>query len=193
MYRKIAVCGNIGVGKSTLCKKLVSTMRTGEHTNVYSSEDEANFHFFKKYSFDFLEEWSKNGDVYNRFAYPMIMKFFESRLNTELACTDQYKTYIVDRSLFEDRFIFAQHYMASNLLSLKEVSQYCSCFDKLIVNVAKPDVLVYLEGSVDTLVERIKVSDMNKYMILNEDTESRDQKEGNFNKFLYKPMVDRDG
>ena len=193
MYKKIALCGNIGVGKTTLRNKLVSTIKTSEAIGLRASEDYTDFHWFKKYAFEFLQEWSKKGNVYNRHTYPMIMKFLESRLNRETACTDPYKTYIIDRSLYEDRFIFAQSYMDSNLLTEKEFSTYCQFFDKLIGSVPKPDIIVHLEASVDTLIERINIADADKYSILNENIVNEQPEESEFNNFLYRPMVDRSG
>ena len=98
----------------------------------------------------------KNGpNAYNKYAFPSQMTFLKVRVGRESVCREELATYIIDRSMFEDRFIFAENAYQNGLLSEKEFDEYSAFFDKLHKETEPFDVSVYLRASVDTLTSRI--------------------------------------
>jgi len=53
-------------------------------------------------------------NAYNKYAYPVQMVFLKSRLEREQECKDDSKTYVIDRSIFEDKYIFAENQKRTN-------------------------------------------------------------------------------
>ena len=145
--RKITVCGNIGVGKSTLCTAIAKKIPNA--VPVYESFED------NKYQPLFYDEYKKKGNGYNKFAFPMTMWFLNSRYQRELAMDDSNKCYIVDRGMIEDRTIFAQNYIDGGILSEDETKEYKKTFESYFKKVKSPDYYVYLRASTDTLMARI--------------------------------------
>jgi len=105
----------------------------------------------------FYEEMKKVGSkAYNKYAYPTQMVFFNSRVEREAICDEQDKVYIIDRSIPEDRYIFAENIHRNNLITCEEYEQYQAAYDSSISKMRPLDVLIYLRAGLPTLVERIK-------------------------------------
>ena len=83
------------------------------------------------------------------------MVFLKSRLERESTCNDTDKTYIIDRSIFEDKYIFAENQKRSNQISDEEYKEYMSFFNENYSTVRPLDVAIYIRAGTDTLVERI--------------------------------------
>lgn len=141
-----AVCGNIGVGKTTLCSKLAKSL---PNSVAAYEEFEDN-----KYLPLFYARLQKHGMVYNKYTYPMQMTFLEGRLEREENCSEKNTCYIIDRGIVEDRYVFAQSYMNSGLMNSKEAEDYKLMFDKLYRRISKPEVFVYLRADIDILHDR---------------------------------------
>ena len=92
---------------------------------------------------------------YNKYAYPVQMVFLKSRLEREAGCSDADKTYIIDRSIFEDKFIFAENQIRTNQISQEEYQEYITFFNENYDKVKPLDVAVFIRAGTDTLVERI--------------------------------------
>ena len=105
----------------------------------------------------FYEEMKKNGPkAYNKYCFPSQMLFLKVRVGREDKCKSNVGTYIIDRSMFEDRFIFAENSFQNGLLSEKEFEEYNQFFEQLLEETQPFDISIYLRAKVDTLVERIK-------------------------------------
>lgn len=104
----------------------------------------------------FYEEMKKNGPkAYNKYALPSQMVFLKVRVGREASCVNNVGTYIIDRSMFEDRFIFAENSFRNGLLNEEEFKEYCDFFEYLSNSTQPFDVSIYLRASTETLVKRV--------------------------------------
>ncbi len=135
----IAIAGNIGAGKTTLTTLLAQHFKMEPH---YESVDE------NPYLEDFyheMERWSFHLQVY----------FLNSRFRQILEIKKDNKDIIQDRTIYEDRFIFASNLHSMGLMSQRDYNNYSSLFDLMELIVTPPDLLIYLKASIPTLVRNI--------------------------------------
>jgi len=135
----VAIAGNIGAGKTTLTKLLAKHYNWKPH---YESVDE------NPYLDDFygeMERWSFNLQVF----------FLNSRFRQVLELRKSGKDIIQDRTIYEDSSIFAPNLHAMGLMTNRDFSNYSSLFELMENLVTPPDLLIYLRGSIETLVGQI--------------------------------------
>ncbi|MBL4745341.1 MAG: deoxynucleoside kinase [Flavobacteriaceae bacterium] len=135
----VAIAGNIGAGKTTLTKLLSKHYNWEPH---YESVDE------NPYLDDFygeMERWSFNLQVY----------FLNSRFRQILEIRESGKEIIQDRTIYEDARIFAPNLHAMGLMTNRDFKNYSSLFELMEQLVSPPDLLIYLRGSISTLVGQI--------------------------------------
>jgi deoxyadenosine/deoxycytidine kinase len=73
-----------------------------------------------------------------------------------LALTDHSKV-ILERSIFCDRFVFAENCYRTGLMSLAEYQLYCGLWDFLVSNYCvKPDLTLYLRTPAEVCLQRIR-------------------------------------
>lgn len=138
--KHIAVAGNIGAGKTTLTEAL-----SKHYKWIPQFEDVAN----NPYLMDFYEDmprWSFNLQIY----------FLNSRLNQLLEIERGTETIIQDRTIYEDANIFAPNLHDMGLMSKRDFDNYYQFFQTLKSMVKPPDLLIYLQASVPTLVGQIQ-------------------------------------
>jgi deoxyadenosine/deoxycytidine kinase len=136
----IAVAGNIGSGKTTLTKMLVSHYGW---TPKYESVD------FNPYLADFyadMERWSFNLQIY----------FLNKRFKDVVDISKSSDIVIQDRTIYEDAKIFAPNLHAMGLMSTRDFENYSDLFDLMMSLVSKPDLLIYLRSSIPNLVAQIQ-------------------------------------
>ncbi len=136
-HRYIAIEGPIGVGKTSLAKLL--SMELDTQTILESSEENP-----------FLSEFYADR---KRMAFQTQIFFLLSRYNQqqELFQQDLFnKTTIIDYIFARDR-IFAHLNLDNNELALYE-----QIYSLLHERIPKPDLVIYLSASTDTLLERIE-------------------------------------
>jgi deoxyadenosine/deoxycytidine kinase len=63
---------------------------------------------------------------------------------------------ILDRSIYEDAFIFARALHHMNNLSERDYLAYRNVFDLVVSNLPPPDLLIYLRAPVSVLFKRIQ-------------------------------------
>jgi deoxyguanosine kinase len=133
----IAIEGVIGAGKSALAKKI----RDRLNAELVLEQFEAN---------PFLEKFYSDR---KRYAFQTQMFFLINRFKQqeELNQGNLFTEYIVSDYIFEKDRIFA--YLN---LSGEELKLYESIFPLLERNLTKPDLIVYLQSSVDRLIYNIK-------------------------------------
>jgi deoxyadenosine/deoxycytidine kinase len=66
------------------------------------------------------------------------------------------KDVIMDRTIYEDAYIFAPNLHAMNLMSKRDFDNYIELFDLTNSLVKAPDLLIYLRSSVPNLVNNIQ-------------------------------------
>ena len=138
--RHIAVAGNIGAGKTTLTEMLSKHYRW-----IPQFEDIDH----NPYLYDFYEDmprWSFNLQIY----------FLNNRLRQLLEIQKGAETVIQDRTIYEDAHIFAPNLHEMGLMSKRDFENYFRFFETLKTMVNPPDLLIYLQASVPTLVGQIQ-------------------------------------
>lgn len=135
--RYIAIEGVIGAGKTALAKKLKSRL----DSKLILEQFEAN---------PFLENFYSDR---KRFAFQTQMFFLINRFKQqeELNQEDLFTNYIVGDYIFDKDKIFAYLNLAGEELKLYE-----TVFPLLSRNLRKPDLVVYLQSSLDRLMFNIK-------------------------------------
>jgi len=138
--KHIAVAGNIGAGKTTLTELL------SKHYKWIPQFEDVDHN---PYLFDFYEDmprWSFNLQIY----------FLNGRLNQLLQIQRGTETVIQDRTIYEDAHIFAPNLHEMGLMGRRDFDNYFAFFETLKSMVQPPDLLIYLKGSVPTLVAQIQ-------------------------------------
>ncbi|PIW69035.1 MAG: deoxynucleoside kinase, partial [Ignavibacteriales bacterium CG12_big_fil_rev_8_21_14_0_65_30_8] len=133
----IAIEGVIGVGKTSLAKKL----RDKLNAQLTLEQFEAN---------PFLENFYLNR---KRYAFQTQMFFLVNRFKQqqELSQEDLFTEYNVCDYIFEKDKIFAYLNLSSDELKLYE-----NIFPSLSRDLRKPDLVVYLQSSIERLMYNIK-------------------------------------
>jgi deoxyadenosine/deoxycytidine kinase len=135
----VVVAGNIGVGKTSLTERIGS--RLGWWTGYESVAD-------NPYLPDFyadMRTWSFHLQVF----------FLGHRAEQYLDAANDPRSSILDRSIYEDAFIFARalHHMGN--LSERDYLAYRRLYDLVVGSLPPPNLLIYLKCPADVLMERI--------------------------------------
>ncbi|MBT1698616.1 deoxynucleoside kinase [Fulvivirgaceae bacterium PWU4] len=136
----IAVCGNIGSGKTTLTGKLAK--HYGWHA-LFESVDE------NPYLRDFYEDMT-------RWAFHVQIYFLNSRFKQVNEIRDNSRATIQDRTIYEDAYIFASNLYKSGHMHERDYRSYHDIFDSMIKFVPPPDLLIYLKADIPKLVSQIQ-------------------------------------
>ncbi len=135
----IAIAGNIGAGKTTLTRLLAKHLKMEPHFETVDDNP-------------YLEDFYKD---MRRWSFHLQVYFLNNRFRQILEIRKQKKDIIQDRTIYEDRFIFAANLHDMGLMSSRDFENYTSLFDLMELLVSPPDLLIYLRASVPTLVKQI--------------------------------------
>jgi deoxyadenosine/deoxycytidine kinase len=138
--KHIAVAGNIGAGKTTLTELL------SKHYKWIPQFEDVDHNPYLNDFYDDMPRWSFNLQVY----------FLNSRLNQLLEIYSGTETVIQDRTIYEDAHIFAPNLHDMGLMSKRDYNNYFQFFQTLKRMVQPPDLMIYLQASVPTLVGQIQ-------------------------------------
>lgn len=138
--KHIAVCGNIGSGKTTLVEKL---SRHYGWVPLYESVDH------NPYLKDFYEDMT-------RWAFHLQIYFLNSRFTQIREIRESHKTIIQDRTIYEDAYIFAANLHKSGHIADRDYQSYLDIFHSMINFVQPPDLLIYLKADIPKLVQQIQ-------------------------------------
>lgn len=138
----ITVAGTVGVGKSTMTHSLADALNF--RTSLEKVETNP---YLDKFYADF-ERWSFHLQVY----------FLAERFKEQKRIFEYGGGFIQDRSIYEDTGIFAKMHYDKGTMSKVDYETYKSLFDAMVMTpyFPHPDLLVYLEGSFDDILNRIK-------------------------------------
>ena len=136
----IAVAGNIGAGKTTLTEMLSKHYRW-----IPQFEDVDD----NPYLNDFYEDMP-------RWSFPLQIYFLNGRLRQLIDIQRGSETVIQDRTIYEDAHIFAPNLHEMGLMTKRDYDNYFTIFSTLKSMVQPPDLLIYLQCSVPTLVGKIQ-------------------------------------
>ena len=141
--------GNIGAGKTTVGKTLAES-------EVFGFLEEPTKAWREGFAANMLELFYSDT---NRWAFTFQICAFITRAKTwseVLALTDHTKV-VLERSIFCDRYVFAENCYRTGLLGTSEYQLYCGLWEFLVSNYCEePDAILYLRTPADECLKRIK-------------------------------------
>lgn len=140
MIKHIAIAGNIGAGKTSLCEALAKHFNWDVHY-----EDTSNNPYLNDFYYD-MQRWAFNLQVY----------FLNSRFQQLVAIHSGSKTVIQDRTIYEDAHIFAPNLHEMGLMTGRDFENYFTLFTIMMSTIQPPDLLIYIKASIPTLVGHIQ-------------------------------------
>jgi deoxyadenosine/deoxycytidine kinase len=141
--RFLLVAGNIGVGKTSLTDRLAA--RLGWEAAYESVAD-------NPYLADFytdMRAWSFHLQVY----------FLGHRAEQHRRLAQSLVSAICDRSIYEDAHIFARALYQMGNMNERDYLAYRRLYQMVVDQLPAPDLLLFLDGSVETLIKRIRGRD----------------------------------
>ena len=138
--RLILVAGNIGSGKTSLTERIGG--RLGWRTAYESVADNP---YLPNFYAD-MRSWSFHLQIF----------FLGHRAQQQIDMWTDSRSAIIDRSIYEDAYIFARALYHLGNLSELDYNSYRKVFDLVVKSLPSPSLLVYLKAPVSVLMERIK-------------------------------------
>ncbi|QDP38783.1 deoxynucleoside kinase [Radiobacillus deserti] len=138
----ITIAGTVGVGKSTLTNSLANAL------NFKTSFEKVDTNpYLDKFYADF-ERWSFHLQIY----------FLAERFKEQKRMFEYGGGFIQDRSIYEDTGIFAKMHYEKGTMNAVDYETYTSLFEAMVMTpyFPHPDLLIYLEGSFDDIIGRIR-------------------------------------
>jgi deoxyadenosine/deoxycytidine kinase len=138
--RLVVVAGNIGAGKTSLTERIGT--RLGWRTDF---ESVANNPYLPDFYSD-MHAWSFHLQIF----------FLGHRADQYLEAAHDPRPAILDRSIYEDAYIFSRalHHMGN--LSERDYIAYRKLFELVVNSLPQPNLLVYLKCPAEILMERIR-------------------------------------
>ncbi|MFC4410214.1 deoxynucleoside kinase [Chungangia koreensis] len=138
----ITIAGTVGVGKSTMTTALANAL------NFRTSFEKVDTNPYLDKFYDDFEKWSFHLQVY----------FLAERFKEQKRIFEYGGGFIQDRSIYEDTGIFAKMHYEKGTMSPVDYETYKNLFDAMVMTpyFPHPDLLIYLEGSMDSILERIQ-------------------------------------
>lgn len=138
-YSFVTVIGNVGAGKSTLTRALSDMLRFEASyervdTNPYLS--------------DFYQDQAAWG-------FHLQIYFLGQRYKDIVRIQEAGHDHIQDRSIYEDVEIFAKALHDTGKMADRDYNTYHDLFHNMVDHLIKPDLAIYLTGSLDTILHRI--------------------------------------
>jgi deoxyadenosine/deoxycytidine kinase len=135
----VAVAGNIGVGKSSLTTLLAQRLGWEPFFEAVAENP---------YLADFYADmptWSFHSQVF----------FLSRRLYDYRALMEHPTSVLQDRTVYEDGELFARYLYRRGLMSARDWASYHDLYSAVSTLLPPPDLVVYLQASVGTLMHRI--------------------------------------
>lgn len=138
----ITIAGTVGVGKSTMTKALAKAL--GYRTSFEKVDTNP---YLDKFYADFTR-WSFHLQVY----------FLAERFKEQKRIFEYGGGFVQDRSIYEDTGIFAKMHYEKGTMTEVDYQTYKGLFHAMVMTpyFPHPDLLIYLEGSFEDILERIR-------------------------------------
>ena len=136
----IGVAGNIGVGKTTF------TEIVAQHFNWQEFYESVTDNPYLDDFYKNMHRWSFNLQIY----------FLHHRFKSQNSICNIDQGVIQDRTIYEDVEIFARNLYTMKYMSDRDWQTYNDLFNNMVQYLKKPDLIIYLRASTDTLLSRIK-------------------------------------
>jgi deoxyadenosine/deoxycytidine kinase len=137
--RFIAIAGNVGVGKSTLTHLL------SQHLGWVPFPEAVDDNPYLADFYQDMRHWSFHSQVF----------FLSRRLRHHRQLLDHPTSVVQDRSVYEDAEVFACNLYRQGHMDERDYRSYRELYEVLTSFLPPPDLVVYLQASVDTLLDRI--------------------------------------
>lgn len=131
----LGISGNIGVGKTTLVEYLA------RHWGWDFYKEPAGENPYLSLYYREPERWGLHSQIY----------FLTNRFEEESRLSRLGRSYILDRTIYEDGEIFAKI-----ALKEREYKTYLKLYRLAVRYLPKPNLIIYLRAPIDVLIERIK-------------------------------------
>ncbi len=138
--KHVAIAGNIGAGKTTLCTQL------GKHFGWQIHYESTDNNPYLSDFYNDMKRWSFNLQVY----------FLNNRYRQIVNIHEGDSTVIQDRTIYEDAYIFAPNLHNMGLMSTRDFHNYRDLFELMMSQVKAPDIMIYLKADISTLVSHIQ-------------------------------------
>ncbi|MEM6632386.1 MAG: deoxynucleoside kinase [Bacteroidota bacterium] len=138
--KHIAIAGNIGAGKTTLCIKLA------EHFGWICHLESVDKNPYLEDFYHDMKKW----------AFPLQIFFLHSRFNQIRKIWEGKQTVVQDRTIFEDAYVFAKNLRNSFYMDERDYENYLNVFHSMMPLVKEPDLIIYLRADIPKLVEQIR-------------------------------------
>ncbi len=135
----VLVAGNIGVGKTSLTERLAARLNWES-----GFESVADNPYLPDFYAD-MKSWSFHLQIF----------FLGHRAAQHKALAALPGSAIIDRSIYEDAFIFARALYELGNLHERDYLAYRRLFDLVVASLPAPALLIYLRAPVETLIDRI--------------------------------------
>src|SRR3990172_6348956 len=139
----VAVAGNMGVGKSTLVRKLAQKL----NWQVLLEPDVENPYLADFYAMK--PRWAFNSQAF----------YLGRRIEQCLAIEASPSRIVQDRCIYEDAEVFARNLYERGDLPERDWETYQSLYRPIVSLLPKPNLLIYLDANLETLKERIAIRD----------------------------------
>jgi deoxyadenosine/deoxycytidine kinase len=136
----VGIAGNIGVGKTTMTD--IIAKRFGWKPYYESVIDNPYLEDF----YTDMKRWSFNLQVY----------FLSHRFRGHKEMTECGSSTVQDRTIYEDVEIFARSLHEMGYMNKRDWENYRALFEIMTFYLKKPNLIVYLRATVDTLLTRIR-------------------------------------
>jgi deoxyadenosine/deoxycytidine kinase len=135
----ILIAGNIGAGKTTL------TQRLGNHMGWQTSYESVADNPYLADFYSNMQTWAFHLQIY----------FLGHRATQHETLAQAPQTTIADRSIYEDFEIFTRASLQLGTITQRDFDTYQQIYRHVVSALPKPDLLVYLDCAVPTLLDRI--------------------------------------
>ena len=136
----IAIAGNIGSGKTTL------TTMLAKHYGWEAKFEAVDYNPYLDDYYKDIPRWSFCLEVY----------FLKQRFRDLLEISQETKTIIQDRSIYEGVYVFTANNKEMGNLSSRDFETYMELFELMTQVVKYPDLMIYLKSTVPHLVKNIQ-------------------------------------
>lgn len=141
MKRLLVVAGNIGTGKTSLTERIGAKLGW---TSAFESV--ADNPYLAEFYAD-MRNWSFHLQVF----------FLGHRAKQYLQMAALPQSVILDRSIYEDMYIFSRALYQMGNLTERDYQSYRTVFELIVNQLPAPDLLIYLKAPVEVLMDRIQV------------------------------------
>jgi deoxyadenosine/deoxycytidine kinase len=141
--------GNIGAGKTTIGSIITAS-------GVFNFIEEPTETWREGFASNMLDLFYQDARRWG-FTFQMCALLTRARTWREISQHSDHRPIILERSVFCDRFVFAENGYRTGLFSLAEYQLYCGMWDFMVANgCAAPSLILYLRTPAEVCLQRIQ-------------------------------------